>query len=70
MVDMNFMTESNGSPLILAASNGHIDVVQLLLDRGAKPNFANQHGTTPLHLAALIDHKDVVQLLLRNNHCV
>ena len=32
MVDINFMTERNRSPLMLAAENCHQDVVQLLLD--------------------------------------
>ena len=64
MVDMNFKTERNRSPLILAARKGHKDVVKLLLDRGAEPNMADQYGGTPLHFAALEGHKDVVQLLL------
>ena len=64
MVDTNFMTEINQSPLLLAAENGHKDAVQLLIDRGAEPNRADQYGNTPLHNAALEGHKDVVQLLL------
>ena len=64
VVDINFMTERNGSPLILAARNNHRDVVQQLLERGAEPNMAAQNGGTPLHDAAFKGHKDVVQLLL------
>ena len=64
MVDMNYMTEGNGSPLILAARNGHKDVVKLLLDKGAKPNIASLHGITPLLWAAWKGHKDIVCLLL------
>ena len=54
----------NESPLILAAKEGHKDVVQLLLERGAEPNLAHQNGRTPLQMAASICHTDVVQLLL------
>ena len=60
---MNFMTEKNVSPLILAARNGHQDVVKLLLDKGAEPNMADQNGDTALGYAARGGHKDVVQLL-------
>ena len=55
----------NESPLILAAKEGHKDVVQLLLERGAEPNLAHQNGLTPLHCAALQGYKDVVQFLLQ-----
>ena len=64
MVDINFMTKRKGSPLILAADNGHRNVVHLLLERGANPNMTNQRGETPLVLGAKKGHKDVVQLLI------
>ena len=64
MVDINFMTELHGSPLIRAVRNGHKDVVNLLLDGGAEPNLAHKNGKTPLQYAAQQGHKYVVQLLL------
>ena len=65
MVDINWIGLNwIGSPLMVAADNGHQDVVQLLLDRGAEPNMADQNGVTPLHEAAFQGHNDVVQLLL------
>ena len=63
-VDINYMTEWKGFPLILAAGNGHKDVAKLLLDSGAEPNMAAQNGKTPLYYAAFEGHKDVVKLLL------
>ena len=47
-----------------AAHSGHMEVVQLLLDKGAQPNEINEY-TTPLHLAAIGGHKELVQLLLQ-----
>lgn len=54
--------------LSLAADNGHVEIVRLLLDAGEDPNRYNPVGghshTTPLHQAAASDHEDVVRLLV------
>src|SRR5207253_3189716 len=36
------------TPFYLAARNGHVNVAQLLLDRGADPNDRDPRGNTPL----------------------
>ncbi|MEM6459475.1 MAG: ankyrin repeat domain-containing protein [Planctomycetota bacterium] len=57
-------------PLHLAAAAGHAAAVDLLLDRGAKPDVRTRYRTpmharaTPLHLAAGAGHADVVKRLL------
>ncbi|KAL8889355.1 MAG: hypothetical protein Q9192_006031 [Flavoplaca navasiana] len=54
------------SPLIWAARNGHVSVVQLLLDRRADISAKNHEGVTALYWAANCGHSDTVDLLLRN----
>ena len=34
--------------LILASSKGHINIVRVLLEKGADPNIADSDGNTPL----------------------
>ncbi|CAB0043910.1 unnamed protein product [Trichogramma brassicae] len=38
------------TPLHLALSRGHIDLVRLLLSRGSNPDLVNAEGSTPLHV--------------------
>ena len=64
VVDVNHVTEKNETPLLKAAGRGHIDVVKLLLDQGAKQIMADVKGDTPLLMAAYYGHKDMLQLLL------
>ncbi|NXD87817.1 CSKI1 protein, partial [Halcyon senegalensis] len=57
-------TDPNGtSPLHLAAKNGHIDIIRLLLQAGIDINRQTKAGTA-LHEAALCGKTDVVRLLL------
>ena len=53
------------TPLHLAASYGHTDVAESLID--ASPRCINAHrckGNTPLHYAAAHGHDETVRLLL------
>ena len=63
--DPNKEADEGFTPLALAASKGHKDVVQVLPDRGAELNQGDANGWTPLHVASLYGQTDVVQLLLR-----
>ena len=51
-------------PLVIAASNGHGDVVRLLLNMGADPNMGDRHSGTPLYYAARNGQEDVTKLLI------
>ena len=56
------------TPLHVAAQNGHLDVVRLLVAAGATVNAAmSSHGIlgiTPLHLAVEAGHLDVMDVLI------
>ena len=71
--DLDVQFFQQGSPLHLAAKNGHVKAVALLIDSGANIDagidyarlaFGVPHNFTPLHAATLVGNKDVVQLLL------
>ena len=59
----------SGAPLKNAAIGGHINIVQLLLNRGADPNLPEE-GIAPkghaLHSAVVYGHKEIVKLLLEH----
>jgi ankyrin repeat protein len=59
----------SGSPLKNAAANGHLEIVRLLLDRGADPNL-REEGIAPhghaLYSAAANRHYEIAKLLLEH----
>ena len=56
--------ETGATPLHWAAFRGQVDVVTLLLQRGAKVDARNKTGHAPLHNAAAVGADAVVKLLL------
>lgn len=52
------------APLHYACSNGHDDIVKLLLDNSAYIDAGSPNGTTPLMMAARGNHLSTVKLLL------
>jgi ankyrin repeat protein len=62
--DLDLPDDTGSTPLHLAASYCHVDVVTLLLNKGAKVNARSNDGATALHLAAQEGCADVVNHLL------
>jgi hypothetical protein len=55
----------NVRPLDLACSEGHLDVVKILCERGANINYADEAlGNTPLISAVLFGQQETVQYML------
>lgn len=53
------------TPLSWAAERGHLSIVRLILQKGARMNTRdNRHGLSPLHWAASKGHRTVVEVLL------
>ena len=52
-MDVNMRNENHQTALLLAAHEGHDDVVQLLLEKGADVNAAARSGETALFWSCL-----------------
>ena len=65
-VNVNIVNTVGRTPLHYAAWQGNIDVLKLLLERGAHPDLVDDQGWTQLHYAIRRLHcnEDVVQHLL------
>ena len=52
------------TPLMEAASSGHLEIVKLLISHGADVNAQSSSGNTPLMYACASGHAEVVRALL------
>ena len=62
--DTNALNAEGQSLLFLAAAHGHVEVVKILLDKGATVDAQGADGRTALHIAAYEGHVEVVKMLL------
>lgn len=65
-VNLTTMDSFAPTPLIVAVVENHVDMTELLIDRGANINATNGLGYTPLHLAARRGNLEMVKLLVKN----
>ena len=59
--DLNKQDQQGRTLLHYTGSRGQIDMIELLLEKGADPNIKDKNGNTPLHWCG---HVDIVELLI------
>ncbi|KAF0717090.1 Aste57867_2499 [Aphanomyces stellatus] len=67
---IDWQDKDGWTPLYIASWNGHMDVVKLLLTKGANVNHAEKDGWTPLYIASMYGRVAIVTLLLANGALV
>jgi len=63
-VPLDRRTFDDRTPLMLAASHGHTEVVRVMITAGAQLDMVDKYGDTALILAATNDHADIVHSLI------
>jgi ankyrin repeat protein len=61
---INVVDNVGETPLLKAATAGHLSVVKYLLSNGVGLNVRDRNGRTALHKASLFGHKSIVEFLL------
>ncbi len=66
-VNINIIDNNNNSPLILAAKNGHTEIVKILIEHKANVNTQNISHTTPLMSAVTFGDYETTKILLEHS---
>lgn len=62
---LSAQTKTGATPLYLACQEGHLEIIQYLVqDCGADPHARAYDGMTPLHAAAQMGHNTVIVWLV------
>jgi ankyrin repeat protein len=63
--DVNDLTETGRTALMLAAYWGHANIVQLLLEKGADVNVKDKDGYTAVDYARSQKHKGIEEMVTK-----
>ncbi|XP_067454225.1 CARD- and ANK-domain containing inflammasome adapter protein [Thunnus thynnus] len=63
--NINTVNSSNETLLHVAAEHGHLSIIELLLQRGARLDLKDNKGHTALHRAASRGHTEIVRALIK-----
>jgi ankyrin repeat protein len=66
--DINIKDNTGTKPLMYASRNGHDNIVQTLLERGADVNAQGRHHGNALQAASFKGHDNIVQTLLEHGY--
>ena len=64
---LNSRDQQNKTALHFACQNGHIEVVKLLVEKGANVNITDYDFKSPLLWAASEGYREILDILLKNN---
>lgn len=64
--EINAVNSDEKSPLMLACSRGDMDLVQLLISKGASINFLSKNGDTPLSAAVSSGNLALVKFIIES----
>ncbi|KAH0419847.1 hypothetical protein CcaCcLH18_14269 [Colletotrichum camelliae] len=62
---VDIRAENGSTALAFASRNGHMEMVRLLLEKGADMNAVDNEGQTPMYVASYYGHLDVLQHLIK-----
>lgn len=63
-INIHLHDNNENSPLHIAARNGNLNIVKLLIKKGSKVDVRNRRKQTPLHWAAHNGHPEIVDYLI------
>ncbi len=67
--DPNFILESSGDSILhLAISNNNLEVVKILLEKGANPIVINKEGVTTIELALKHSSTEIYRILIEESN--
>ena len=66
--DLSLKNSIGETALHIACTNGNVDVVRMIIDRGFNPNVKDNVGNTPLDIACKNGHKSIITQIIGSKH--